>query len=138
MVQKNIATSVITSDGKILILKRSKKVSTYKGRWACVSGYIEKDEIAYETALREISEELGFTKDDVELIREGKILHARDENIIWAIHPFLFRTKKTEIRLDWEHEEFKWIFPEEIKNYATVPKLRETIESLLEGDEEAP
>lgn len=129
--RKNIATSVIISNGKILILKRSQLVGTYKGRWACVSGYIEQGETAFETALREISEELGFGRNDVKLVREGRVLHARDGNRLWAIHPFLFETKKTRIELDWEHEEYRWIHIEEISRYETVPKLKETIESVI-------
>jgi len=134
---KKITTSVILSKDKILILKRSDDVSTYKGRWACVSGYIEKGETADETARREISEELGLEKEDLDFIRKGKVLYARDKTLLWAIHPFLFEAKKPEIELDWEHIQFKWILPEEIKDYETVPKLKEAIESVLsEGKSE--
>ena len=132
---KKIATSIIDSKGKILILKRSDDVGTYKGRWACVSGYIEKGEIADETALREISEELGLERDDLEFVRKGKVLYARDKEIMWAVHPFLFQAKKPDIKLDWEHDLYKWIFPDEINNYETVPKLKETIESVLISEE---
>ena len=132
---KNIVTSIINSKGKILILKRSDDVGTYKGRWACVSGYIEKGEVADETALREISEELGLERDDLEFVRKGKVLYAREKEIMWAVHPFLFQAKKPEIKLDWEHDLYRWILPEEIKNYETVPKLKETIESVFIGED---
>jgi predicted aconitase with swiveling domain/8-oxo-dGTP pyrophosphatase MutT (NUDIX family) len=128
---KNIATSVLISQGQILILKRSDDVGTYKGRWACVSGYIEKGETADETALREISEELGLDRDDIEFVRKGKVLYARDEALLWAIHPFLFESKKPKIKLDWEHDLHRWILPGEIENFETVPKLKEAIESVL-------
>jgi predicted aconitase with swiveling domain/8-oxo-dGTP pyrophosphatase MutT (NUDIX family) len=131
---KNITTSIMISKSKILILKRSDDVGTYKGRWACVSGYIEKGETADETALREISEELGLERDDIEFVRKGKVLYARDETLLWAIHPFLFETKKPDIKLDWEHDIHKWIFPKEAENYETVPKLKEAIESVLMND----
>jgi predicted aconitase with swiveling domain len=42
VILKNVATSVITHKGKVLLLKRSEDVGTYKGKWACVSGYVEK------------------------------------------------------------------------------------------------
>lgn len=131
VILKNIATSVLAYKDKILILKRSNKVSTYKGRWACVSGTMEKDETAEETARREISEELGLGRQEVELVRKGEVLYAQDKDILWAIHPFLFNIKNINIELDWEHVEYKWIFPEDIKNYATVPKLKETIECVM-------
>jgi 8-oxo-dGTP pyrophosphatase MutT (NUDIX family) len=128
---KNVATSVLLHHGRILILKRSSKVGTYKGNWACVSGYIEEGETPLETAYKELSEEIGFGKDDVELIREGEQVLAEDNEILWTIHPFLFAAKKKEIVLDWEHKEYKWILLEELENYSTVPKLKETIFSVI-------
>lgn len=129
--KKDIATSVLTFQGKILILKRSDKVGTYRGLWACVSGYIEKGEEADETALREITEELGLAKDDVKLLKKGDVIYARDNTMLWAIRPFLFAANKTEFIIDWEHVEYKWIFPDEIVDYNTVPKLKETIDCLF-------
>lgn len=128
---RNIATSVLTSKGKVIILKRSQDVGTYKGRWACVSGYVEKGENSFETAVREIWEELGLKREDCELLRKGEVLYARDKETMWAIHPFLFKVKRIKLKLDWEHEKYKWIFLEDIENYTTVPKLKETIKSVL-------
>jgi len=34
-------------------------------------------------------------------------------------------------RIDWEHDEYRWINPKEIKNYETVPRLGDAFESLL-------
>jgi 8-oxo-dGTP pyrophosphatase MutT (NUDIX family) len=131
VVKKDIATSVLTFQGKILILKRSDKVGTYRGKWACVSGYIEEAEEAEETAFREITEELGLAKDDVKLLKKGDVIHARDNRMLWAIHPFLFTVNKTEFKIDWEHVDYRWILPHEISSYDTVPKLNETIESFF-------
>lgn len=128
---KNITTSVITLDGKILILKRSDNVGTYKGRWACVSGYVEKGETPDETAIREISEELSLERQDYEFVRKAEVLYARDKETMWAIHPFLFEVKSGSIKLDWEHIQFKWISLEDIGDYTAVPKLKKTIESVF-------
>jgi predicted aconitase with swiveling domain len=128
---KHIATSVLLYQGNVLVLKRSDEVGTYKGRWACVSGYVEKEETADETAMRELSEELGLEREDYEFKWKGEALYARDKTMLWALHPFLFETEKHEFKLDWEHEEYRWILPNELKNYQTVPKLKETIESVL-------
>ncbi|MCD6467174.1 MAG: NUDIX domain-containing protein, partial [Methanomicrobia archaeon] len=62
----DVVTSFLSFDNKILILKRSEKVSTYKGKWAGISGYIE-DETPLEAAQREIFEELGLKKEDITL-----------------------------------------------------------------------
>jgi ADP-ribose pyrophosphatase YjhB (NUDIX family) len=109
----------------------TKKVGTYRGMWACVSGYIEEGEEAEETAFREITEELGLAKNDVKLLKKADVIHAKDNRMLWVIHPFLFAANKTELNIDWEHVEYKWILPDEIVDYDTVPKLKETIESLF-------
>jgi 8-oxo-dGTP pyrophosphatase MutT (NUDIX family) len=129
--RKDVATSVLLHQGRILILKRSQKVGTYQGKWACASGYIEEGETPYETAIKEIGEELGLDHGDIELLKEGEVLLAQDGEHLWAIHPFLFEAKNTNITLDWEHDEFRWISPGELENYSMVPKLKETIESVL-------
>ena len=129
--RKDVATSIILHQGRILILKRSQKVGTYQGKWACASGYIEEGETPYETAIKEMGEELGFNEEDVELIREGEVIFARDGEHLWAIHPFLFKAKRTDIKLDWEHDEYRWIVLGELEDYSTVPKLKETVESVI-------
>jgi len=45
-----------------------------------------------------------------------------------VVHPYLFRIEdRGKIKIDWEHKETKWIKPEEIGNYQTVPKLKKTL-----------
>jgi 8-oxo-dGTP pyrophosphatase MutT (NUDIX family) len=131
VIHKDVATSVISYNGKILVLRRSQKVGTYKGDWACVSGYIEEEETPIQTAYKELSEEVGLRQEDVELVTEGEVVHARDGEILWVIHPFHFRAKTNIIKIDWEHVEYKWIFAEELDDLPTVPKLKETIMSVF-------
>lgn len=135
VVLKNVASSVILSQGKVLILKRSDDVGTYQGRWACVSGYVEKGETPDKTALREISEEVGLERDEFNFVKKGRVIYARDKTILWAVHPFLFEAKDTDITLDREHVDYKWIYPEEVGGFVTVPKLDETLKSVLLKDE---
>jgi hypothetical protein len=70
--------------------------------------------------------------DDYNLLKKGNMVYARDKAVVWAVHPFLFEVKKKEIMLDWEHMDYLWISPGEIDNYSTVPKLKETLKSVLE------
>jgi hypothetical protein len=39
--------------------------------------------------------------------------------------------KTGKIRIDREHFEFKWVKPEELTNYFTVPKLDESLKRVL-------
>jgi len=133
----DVVTAVLKNGDKILILKRGDKVRTYKGKWACVSGYLEGNEGALERAYKEIEEETGLKREDVKLIKAGKPIEFYDEKekMNWRVHPFLFEVKRGNVKIDWEHTEYKWIHPEEIVKYETVPKLKEVIFNLLEINE---
>jgi len=131
----NIVTSFIKNDDKILILKRSDKVKSMKCLWAGVSGIIEKnDTTPLDRAKIEIFEETGINEKEIELLKsieQIKIESAQYKNHVWTIFPFLFKAKNPEIKLNWENSEFKWIEPNEIKNYKTVPDLEKILFSLL-------
>ena len=130
----NIVTSFIKNDNKILILKRSDKVKSMKCLWAGVSGIIENNEMPLVRAKIEIFEEVGIQEEQIELlkaIQQMKILSPQYKDHEWNIFPFLFKVKNPEIKLNWENSEFKWIEPNEIKNYETVPELEKILFSLL-------
>lgn len=133
---KVVTCLLMNDDGKLLILKRSSKVRTYKGLWGGVAGYVEDDEEPYETALKEIREEVGIEKEDVSLIEQGDPIEFTDfyegERYDWIIYPFLFRIeKKGKLQIDWEHSEYRWIIPSEITRYDTVPHLKDIVSKIL-------
>jgi hypothetical protein len=126
--EKQVVTCFLESENEILILRRSGLVGSYQGKWAGVSGYIETS--ADEQALVEIEEETSLSRQDVELIRKGKPLPIEDKRlgVRWVVHPYLFHIKdRDKIKIDWEHKEARWIKPEEIGNFDTVPRLKETL-----------
>jgi 8-oxo-dGTP pyrophosphatase MutT (NUDIX family) len=133
---KVVTCLLVNNEGKLLILRRSDKVKTYKGLWGGVAGYIEENETPYETAIKEIKEEAGLEKKDVDLVKKSDPIHLTDnyngERYNWEIFPFLFRTeKKKKIDIDWEHLEYRWIAPPDIVKYDTVPYFREIVSKLL-------
>ena len=125
----HVVTCFLMRRGKILILRRSEKVGTYRCKWAGVSGYIEKGERPVDTAFKEIHEETGLTAADAALVREGPILPVALTNFV--VHPFLFEVKRGRIRLDREHTAHRWIRPSELRRFGTVPGLSAALESVL-------
>jgi len=124
--QKHVVTCFLECDARILILRRSQMVGSFQGRWAGVSGYVETT--TDEQALIEIEEETGLCPEDVELVTKGSPLEAEDEGIKWIVHPYLFRIKERDrVRIDWEHSEKRWIRPEDVDKYETVPMLKEAL-----------
>jgi 8-oxo-dGTP pyrophosphatase MutT (NUDIX family) len=134
-VRNDIVTAFIEYRGKILLLRRSQKVKTMKGKWAGVSGYIEKSEEPVRRAIMEIKEETGFTDKNITFLEEGKPLEAADNmrpnNITWVVHPFYFRSNTDDVRLDWEHDAYKWIHPSELEKFDTVPRLNEAFDRVF-------
>ena len=132
---QDVVTVFLTHRSKILVLKRSREVGTYKGHWAGVSGYLESED-PLKQAYSEMAEEVGLSEQDVTLVKAGKPLEIVDDaqNRAWRVHPFLFSVHEPDkIRLDWENIEMRWILPEEIDQLKTVPALKETLERVI-GD----
>lgn len=129
---KQVVTSFLQSGDEILLLRRSGKVGSYQGRWATVSGYLEGDENPLKRTRTEIKEELGLGAGDANFIRRGNVLRAFDEdvNTVWVVHPFLFKMKGQDLKLDWEHTEHRWIKPNELTSFKTVPKLKEAFDRV--------
>jgi PncC family amidohydrolase len=130
--EKHVVTCFLEHGRKILILRRSSRVGTYRRSWAGISGYIETNDI--DQAFTEISEETELYKKDLKLIKQGKPLEVIDRNLNrkWIVHPFLFHVKDPEkIKTDWEHTEIKWIKPGELKKYETVPGLSKALTRVI-------
>jgi len=126
-----VVTAFLIQNGKVLLFKRSQRVGSYRGRWAAVSGHMDTSPLAQ--VYTEISEETGYTPEELVLLKEGQVFEYHDTalGILWQIHPFLFHLKiDRPPKIDWEHTDFRWVLPSEIASLATVPLLKEAFESL--------
>ena len=129
-----IVTCFLTNGDKILLLKRSDKVKSMRGLWAGISGIIEKDELPLIRAKIEIFEEVGLDSEQIILRKKAekmRIVSPQYKNHEWEVFPFLFDTKNSEIKLNWENSEYNWVKFEEISNYQTVPSLKKVLLNLL-------
>jgi ADP-ribose pyrophosphatase YjhB (NUDIX family) len=128
-----VITVFVKYDDKILLMKRSDKVSTYRGKWNPVAGYLDESKPIREKVLEEMREEIGVKENSIESIRIGKSYELTDTEInkTWITFPVLVELKnKPDIKLDWEHTEYRWIKPEELKNFDTIPKLVKSWENV--------
>ncbi len=131
-----VVTCILEHDGKILLLKRSNQVGTYRGLWGGVAGYVEELEEPYDTAIKEIRQEVGIEVDALELVRKGNPIEFSDtyegRRYNWVVYPFLFHIQSKElVQIDWEHEEYRWVHPSEVRKLETVPGLDEVVSQLL-------
>ena len=129
------ATEVVTAflfrQGNVLIVRRSRAVGTYAGRWSAISGYVEHSPL--EQALIEIEEETGLRAEDVRLLVQATPIEMEDAHLQrrWRVYPFAFEVVTPKpIRLDWENVEYRWAPPAELRNFDTVPGLAEALDRV--------
>jgi len=129
-----VLTCFVRFEDKILLLKRSDRVRTHKGKWHTVAGYVDEPKPIREKALEELHEELGISEQIILQCKMGSPYEFfdPDEQKTWLVYPVLVELKqKPEIKLDWEHTELKWISPNKLMTYDTVPKLDESLKRVL-------
>ena len=125
---RSVVTAFLEHDGKILLLRRSDRVTTYPGRWAAVSGSIDSGHTPEQQARVEIDEETQLTDADVRILASGEPLEFDDADVgrRWIVHPFRFAVSRPErVQINWENVDSRWIDPNDLKDYDTVPRLIE-------------
>lgn len=121
-------------EGKLVLLKRSSQVRAYQGKWCAVAGYIDEPRSLTDKAAREIEQELGLKREEIDQFAIGEPYEFRDPelNKLWCIHPIAAVLKRaSEVAIDWEHADFEWIEPAQLSDFDTVPKLDESLRRAL-------
>jgi len=148
--RKGVGIIIINSNKEILIFKRN----DVKNSWQCPEGGIDENEIARNSALRELEEETGVSKDKVRIIaRTNSFISYKFPEEAKAWKDFIGQKKKfflmefsgndSDINLKTKHPEFsnfKWIQASELLGYIIDFKkpmykqvLQEFFESLKEN-----
>jgi 8-oxo-dGTP pyrophosphatase MutT (NUDIX family) len=123
----------VSCKGKILLLKRSDKVLNYKGMWNVIGGYIDRPEPLQAKAMSELNEETGIDAGLASSIvaAEPYMLIDKKTSKTWLVCAFLVEFDKApKVKLDFEHTEYRWIAPEELKSFDTVPGIENTYRLL--------
>ncbi len=123
-----VVTAFLYRRGKVLLLRRSPRVGSYPGKWAGVSGYLERPPLSQ--ARRELAEEVRVRPREAALCGMGVPLRVDDRagRRAWVVFPFLFRLRQgVQPRLDWESAGSQWVRPEELCDFDTVPGLAEAL-----------
>ncbi len=134
---RRVVTAFLRHRGKLLVVRRSKRVGSYRGLWSAISGYLE-EATPLAQALREVREETGLASERCRLIKAGEPIEVPDRALgnCWLVHPFLFDIEEPEqIRLDWENTESRWVPPEELESLETVPALARAFAAVSGSDE---
>lgn len=130
---RDVATSFLASGGRYLVLRRSPRVRTLRGLWSAVSGGISAGEGALDRALAEILEETRIGRESLRLVSSAPpaVVGSRDLGGPWRVHAFLFESSTRRVELNWESSEHRWVTRGELASLDAVPRLAETLSSLL-------
>jgi len=111
------------------------------GHWDFPKGHIEEGESMEETALRELREETGILKDEIELesgFREtiDYLYKTRGELSHKKVIFFLGETEKKDVQISREHQGYVWLPFKEAKEKVTFRNARKLLEKSKEFLEE--
>ncbi|HIH23717.1 TPA: NUDIX domain-containing protein [Candidatus Woesearchaeota archaeon] len=113
----------IRHDDRLLVLKRSDKVSFLKGRWHVIAGYLDEIKTVEDKAIEELGEETGILRAHVSSVQLHEPYVAHSHNTDWEVYPVLIDVRTADVTLDWEHSEYAWIRADEIDAYGMEPNI---------------
>ncbi len=104
------------NDIEYLVLKRAESDS-YPGLWQPVTGSINEDEKAYETALREITEETGLLPKRIWVAPNINSFYVYQNDQLNFVPVFAAEIEPDNVvKISKEHSEYSWVSKEEAKN----------------------
>jgi 8-oxo-dGTP pyrophosphatase MutT (NUDIX family) len=118
---------------EILLIRRAAG-RIYPGIWQCVTGGLEGDEKVVDGALRELEEETGITAPDIENLYgldQVNLFHAEHVDALLAEAVFAAHVRPgVEPRLSHEHDDARWVSPDEARKTVVWPAYRTAIEQI--------
>lgn len=129
---------IFNGDGNILAIRRSNTHPLRPKGWDIPGGDLEFGEDAKEGIKREIAEETGLEVYDLRVV--DVISWPNDRGEFWITICYLAKTKTDQVKLSWEHDDFKWVTPDEFQQLDALPRIKQfvaTLESLKGKSTEA-
>ena len=100
---------------EFLILKRNKN-KIYEHLWQGVAGKIEKDEKAWQTAIRELKEETGLDPSNIFIADHVSRFYETKGDRVNLVPVFGIEVKSKDVILSDEHVDFKWVHYTDARN----------------------
>lgn len=121
-------SAVIFRDGKLLLVRRAK--SPGHGLWSLPGGRVEFAESLHTALAREVDEEAGLEIDIVALAGWREVLPASGgSGGHYLIMSFAARWKANDVRLNDEHDDFRWVEPGRFGDLKMTGGLPEVVEA---------
>lgn len=124
-----VAAAVIEREGYLLIARR-KRGKKHAGNWEFPGGTVEEGETHEQCLKRELREELAVTAEIGDIVCTGEDRLGPG----WTIRLTAYRATivSGEVSLN-DHDEIRWVKPEELQLYDFLDVARGVIEALSAG-----
>lgn len=116
---RRVVAVVIECRGRIALFKRSRTVRHDRGLWHCISGFVERGASPKQQALEELFEECGLEPSDLLTLKKGPALLLADDfgGSPWLVHTFTAVSHRRRLKINWEHELYRWTRPEKTRRF---------------------
>jgi len=117
---------------EFLLLKRSEN-EIYPGLWQMVTGSIDDNEKAYQTAIREIKEETGLTPVKFWVVPNVNSFYSPKQDEVCMVPVFAaLVADDSNVNISEEHSEYKWVSKDDAIKLLAWPGQRNSIETIYE------
>ena len=120
-------SAAIFRDGRVLLVRRAR--SPAKGLYSLPGGRVEFGESLHAALHREVNEETGLKIDLVGLAGWREVLPSAGGGGHYLIMSFAARWKAREPVLNDEHDDFKWLKPDELGELKMTGGLPEVVQA---------
>lgn len=113
-----VVAAVLQWRGRIALFRRSRGPGHDSGLWHCITGFLEAGATPEQQTLEEIFEETGLQSKDLQAIHQGADLVVADgSGAPWLVHTFTVFTTRRRLKINWEHETYRWTDPRKAKRF---------------------
>jgi ADP-ribose pyrophosphatase YjhB (NUDIX family) len=106
---RTVVAVVVEWRGKIALFKRSQRVHYDQGLWHCVTGFLEEGASPRQQAADELLDETGLQAKDLLDFHQGPDVIVNDNrDLPWLIHTFKAVSSRRRLKIDWEHDAYRW------------------------------
>jgi len=116
-------------EGKILTIFRTETAPSRPNTWDLPGGEVDFGESAIDSIKREIKEETGLEVEDVRPFDVETHLFP-EEDVYWFTIAYKCKALSDNVVLSWEHNDYKWVTPEEFLQLESAPRLQKFIRNL--------
>jgi 8-oxo-dGTP diphosphatase len=127
---QNSASTILKSNDKILLLRRSMKTKWNPGLWGLPGGKKEPGETLEACARRELLEETQIKYEGP--LKTHTTKFSDYERLVFVAE---INHSDIDVSLNTEHTDYRWVSTDDLGEYYLVPGLLETVRQLEKNEE---